>query len=240
MKLTALFTARRGRSFLAALSQREGRNFQFEFLRPTHSLFGYFNLLVEQYKQVMNPRKEVMEAVTEHAEPKGKWVLLEKVREYAEWERNKKEREKKREDEKELERRAFAEIDWHDYAIVQTIEFTQADAATELPAPMSIAEVESMTLAQKQMAAMIMEDAEEDVEALRVKQAAADAEASKAARVDVDMDDEDAEARERRRRDEEERERELQRARAVQATSLDAGGPMKIRTDYVPKSACHL
>ncbi|KZS98947.1 hypothetical protein SISNIDRAFT_447772 [Sistotremastrum niveocremeum HHB9708] len=235
MKLTALFTARRGRSFLAALSVREGRNFQFEFLRPTHSLFGYFNLLVEQYKQVINPRKDLLNSVAEHAEPKGKWALLDKVREYAEWERTKKEREKKREDEKELERRAFAEIDWHDYAIVQTIEFTQADASAELPAPMSIAEVESMTLAQKQMAAMIMEDAGEDVEALRVKQAAADAEASKAARVDVDMDDEDAEARERRRRDEEERERELERARAVQATSLDAGGPMKIRTDYVPK-----
>jgi splicing factor 3A subunit 1 len=43
MKLTALFTARRGRNFLATLSAREGRNYQFDFLRPTHSLFPYFN-----------------------------------------------------------------------------------------------------------------------------------------------------------------------------------------------------
>ena len=41
---------------------------------------------------------------------------------------------------------AFAEIDWHDYAIVQTIEFTAADANSELPAPMSVQEVENMTL----------------------------------------------------------------------------------------------
>ena len=76
---------------------------------------------------------------------------------------------------------AFAEIDWHDYAIVQTIEFTAADATSELPPPMSVQEVESMTLAQKRMAAMIMETTAEDVEAHRARQAAADAEAAAAA-----------------------------------------------------------
>ena len=60
IKLTALFTARRGRPFLAALSAREGRNYQFDFLRPTHSLFGYFNRLVEQYSKVLLPSKEML------------------------------------------------------------------------------------------------------------------------------------------------------------------------------------
>jgi hypothetical protein len=40
---------------------------------------------------------------------------------------------------------------------VQTIEFTTADANSELPPPMSVQEVENMTLAQKRMAAMVME-----------------------------------------------------------------------------------
>ena len=53
-----------------------------------------------------------------------------------------------------------------------------------------------------------------------------------------ESDDEDEEAKERRRRDEEERQREMERARAIQATSMDASGPMKIRTDYVPKREC--
>ena len=144
---------------------------------------------------------------------------------------------------------AFAEIDWHDYAIVQTIEFTAADAAAELPPPMSVQEVENMTLAQKRMAAMVMETTAEDVEAHRARQAAAEAEAAAAvssaggvaietADDDVMMeesDDEDTEASERKKKDEEEKQKELERAKAIQASSLEAGAPMKIRTDYVPK-----
>jgi splicing factor 3A subunit 1 len=149
---------------------------------------------------------------------------------------------------------AFAEIDWHDYAIVQTIEFTAADTAADLPPPMSVQEVENMTLAQKRMAAMVMETTVEDVEAHRARQAAAEAEAAaavssagggataEAADDDVMMeesDDEDTEASERKKKDEEERQKELERARAIQASSLEAGAPMKIRTDYVPKCEHH-
>jgi hypothetical protein len=43
LRLTALFTARSGRKFTSDLAARESRNYQFDFLRPTHSLFGYFN-----------------------------------------------------------------------------------------------------------------------------------------------------------------------------------------------------
>lgn len=140
---------------------------------------------------------------------------------------------------------AFAEIDWHDYAIVQTIEFTGADATSELPPPMSVQEVENMTLAQKRMAAMIMENTVEEVEAHRARQAEADAAAAAVAQTVgkvtvVDEADEDAAMEEsddemiedKRRKDEVDRQRELARAQALQPTS----GPMKIRTDYVPKS----
>ena len=47
--------ARNGRNFLNGLLQREQRNYQFDFLRPTHRLFGYFTKLVEQYTRVLNP-----------------------------------------------------------------------------------------------------------------------------------------------------------------------------------------
>lgn len=113
---------------------------------------------------------------------------------------------------------------------------------------MSVQEVENMTLAQKRMAAMIMETTAEDVEAHRARQAAAEAEAAAAvggAGVPInagtddaamdESDDEDKESQERRRREDEERQKELERARAIQANSLEAGAPMKIRTDYVPK-----
>jgi splicing factor 3A subunit 1 len=141
---------------------------------------------------------------------------------------------------------AFAEIEWHDYAIVQTIEFTAADANSELPPPMSKQEVENMTLAQKRMAAMIMENTVEDVQAHQARQAAAEAEAAAAvggagiADDDAAMeqsDDEDGATQERRRMEEEEREREIERAQAIQASSVNTAGPMKIRKDYVPKRA---
>lgn len=268
MKLTALFTARRGRSFLANLSAREGRNYQFDFLRPTHSLFGYFNRLVDQYTKILHPNKEALEQLKERTQDDGRWKTLEIARKHAKWERNKREREKKRQDDQEAERSefyksmyafcvltsfpfsivAFAEIDWHDYAIVQTIEFTAADANSELPPPMSVQEVENMTLAQKRMAAMIMENTVEDVEAHRARQAAAEAEAAAAVggvgvggEDDAAMEESDDEAEDthaKQQREEEERTRELARAQALQASAVNTAGPMKIRTDYVPKCKC--
>lgn len=52
VKLTAQFVARNGRQFLTNLMNREQRNYQFDFLRPQHSLFNYFTKLVEQYTKV--------------------------------------------------------------------------------------------------------------------------------------------------------------------------------------------
>ncbi|KAE9406457.1 hypothetical protein BT96DRAFT_915412 [Gymnopus androsaceus JB14] len=242
MKLTALFTARRGRNFLAALSSREGRNYQFDFLRPNHSLFGYFNRLVDQYSKVINPGKETLEVLKGRTDEGARLRTLEVARKHAKWERRKREKEKRRQDDQEAERIAFAEIDWHDYAIVQTIEFTMADATSELPPPMSVQEVETMTLAQKRMAAMIMENTAEDVEIHRAKQAAAEAEAAAAvgtagiAGDDAAMEESDDEDDDERKRREQEEEKEIERARAIQASSFNAAaGPMKIRTDYVPK-----
>lgn len=101
-----------------------------------------------------------------------------------------------------------------------------------------------MTLAQKRMAAMIMETTAEEVEAVRARQAAEDVEAAKnaAGKDDEAMDesdDEDKEIQERKKREEDERKRELDRARAIQASSQEAGGPIKIKADYVPKCVYH-
>jgi hypothetical protein len=104
MKLTALFTARRGHTFLASLSAREGRNYQFDFLRPTHSLFGYFNRLVEQYRKILHPTKEMLEVLKERTQPGGQWKTLELARKFATWERVKREKDKKRQDDQEAER----------------------------------------------------------------------------------------------------------------------------------------
>nr|CAD7266173.1 unnamed protein product [Timema shepardi] len=60
VKLTAQFVARNGRQFLTNLMNREQRNYQFDFLRPQHSLFQYFTKLLEQYTKVLIPPKDLM------------------------------------------------------------------------------------------------------------------------------------------------------------------------------------
>lgn len=104
MKLTALFTARRGRNFLAALSAREGRNYQFDFLRPNHSLFGYFNRLVDQYTKIINPDKETLEILKSRVDEGARSKTLDLARKHAKWERRKREKEKRRQDDQEAER----------------------------------------------------------------------------------------------------------------------------------------
>jgi splicing factor 3A subunit 1 len=49
---------------------------------------------------------------------------------------------------------AYAAIDWHDFVIVETVEFTQDDEKLNLPPPMSLSELENMSLEQKKLAAM--------------------------------------------------------------------------------------
>jgi hypothetical protein len=83
-KLTALFTARRGHGFLAYLSGQEGLNYQFDFLQPTHSLFGYVNRLVEQYTKVIQPNQQILEQLKERTQ-EGAWrMILQNARKHGE------------------------------------------------------------------------------------------------------------------------------------------------------------
>jgi splicing factor 3A subunit 1 len=92
---------------------------------------------------------------------------------------------------------------------VETVEFTDADEQADLPAPMSLSELENMSLAQKRLAAM-------PDEALPTPQSQQPE--------DVDMDQSDEEV-------------EPAPAPAAPVTPKipDTSAPIKIRTDYKPK-----
>ncbi|CDZ97348.1 Splicing factor 3a, subunit 1 [Phaffia rhodozyma] len=229
LKLTALFTARRGRSFLSSLSQREGRNYQFDFLRPTHSLYPVFNRMVQQYTRVLVPPLEALEELSLNAETRtGRENALKDSKIRLEWEKWRVDRAKKREDQKEAQRVAFAEIDWQDFVVVETIDFTTADESTELPTPTSIHDLENMTLAQKRMASQVNE-----VPLTAQEQAQYAQEEAAEEQVEIVQIDEQSEE-DRLRKEEEERERE--RKKDVQRKFVEGQGPIKIRKDYVPKS----
>lgn len=61
LKTTAQFVARNGEKFLLGLTEREQRNPQFDFLKPTHHLFQYFMQLTNLYGQIIMSKKDTKE-----------------------------------------------------------------------------------------------------------------------------------------------------------------------------------
>ncbi|KAI8456244.1 Pre-mRNA splicing factor PRP21 like protein-domain-containing protein, partial [Phakopsora pachyrhizi] len=171
IKLTALFTAQSGRRVVSKLSQREARNYQFDFLRPSNSLFGFFNRLVDQYTKIFIPSPKTLEHLEKLAggkavdlkclDPttlakiqqerliKGKREVMAEIQMHVDWENYQGLQLQKKTSEEEKEKKEFYEIDWEDFIVVSTVEFTENDEVIDLPPPMSISEVENMTIAQK-------------------------------------------------------------------------------------------
>lgn len=113
---------------------------------------------------------------------------------------------------------AFAQIDWQDFVLVETIDFTSADQALALPGPTSVRELEARTLTEKRMSSLIMEEAAPAVE-------------DESFAVELAPVVEETEQDVERRRKEE----EAERAREIQRKYAESQGTMKIRKDYVPK-----
>lgn len=150
VRLTALFAAKHGRSFLTPLSQREARNFQFDFLRPNHSMYQYFSRLVDQYTLLMQPNGgPSMEELEKNV--REKFHILEKATERAQWSKHQEKQRVMKEEEEDAERLAFAQIDWHDFVVVETVVFTEADDQTDLPPPTSLSDLQYASMEQRNM-----------------------------------------------------------------------------------------
>lgn len=138
IKLTAQFVARNGKSFLTGLSSREMNNPQFNFLRPTHSMFTFFTELADAYSKVLMPPKDLNEKLRKSVTDMT--TVLERCLHRLEWERLQEQEKQKAEDEIEQERQLMQMIDWHDFVVVETIDFAD-DEDEDLPPPMTLEEV---------------------------------------------------------------------------------------------------
>ncbi|CAL1377437.1 unnamed protein product [Linum trigynum] len=138
IKLTAQFVARNGQSFLTGLTNREMNNPQFHFMKPTHSMFTFFTGLADAYSKVLMPPKGLTEKLTNSVADMT--TVLERCLHRLEWERSQEQARQKAEDEIEQERLQMAMIDWHDFVVVETIDFAD-DEDEELPVPMTLEEV---------------------------------------------------------------------------------------------------
>ncbi|KAG2319875.1 hypothetical protein Bca52824_013088 [Brassica carinata] len=138
IKLTAQFVARNGKSFLTGLQSRENNNPQFYFMKPTHSMFPLLTSLVDAYFDVLKPPEDLREKLRKSGADLT--AVLERCLHRLEWDRSQEQQRKKEEDEKEQERVQMAMIDWHDFVVVESIDFAD-DEDEELPPPMTLEEV---------------------------------------------------------------------------------------------------
>ncbi|CAI7647322.1 unnamed protein product [Penicillium crustosum] len=155
VKHTALFVAKRGKSFMTALSQREARNFQFDFLRPQHSLYQFFTRLVDQYTILLradgiDEATTVTKRIAElEQNAKNKFHVMERAKQRAEWVKYQRKQKQEKEEQSEQERIEYAQIDWHDFVVVETVEFTEHDDHADLPPPTSANDLQSASLEQR-------------------------------------------------------------------------------------------
>ena len=155
VRLTALFVAKNGRSFMTTLVQRETRNFQFDFLRPQHSLHQFFSRLVDQYSLLLQSSSAEAEKakrariyeLEQHA--KNRFNILGRAKQRAEWVKFQEEQKQKKEEAVEKEHLEYAQIDWHDFVVVETVLFEEADDQADLPPPTSLNDLQSASLEQK-------------------------------------------------------------------------------------------
>lgn len=163
VKLTALHVARKGKSWMTTLSQREARNYQFDFLRPQHSLYNFFQRLVDQYTTLLQTGIEGQKAEQARiqvlqANNQDRFRNLNSAKkrsEYLKWQDTQKQ---KKEEAEEAERVAYAQIDWHDFVVVETVLFTEADEQAALPPPTTLNDLQSASLEQKAMMSLARPD----------------------------------------------------------------------------------
>nr|KAJ3412769.1 SF3a splicing factor complex subunit [Polyrhizophydium stewartii] len=224
IRLTAQFAARNGPEFLSTLSIRENKNYQFDFMRPTHSLYPMFTRLIEQYKKVIRPSEAMLAELRAHVIDRYK--VLDRISSRLEYETYLAEEKRKAEAEEDEERIAQSMIDWNDFVVVETIEFVESDERTELPPPMSKLELEAMPLEERRLLFMFEEapapamgsganagDAEMEEDNMDMGQESDDD-------MQAGSDDDDAAAAP---------------AKEQVMRLQEIAGPTKIRTDYVPK-----
>ncbi|KAG1714370.1 Splicing factor 3A subunit 1 [Nymphon striatum] len=189
VKLTAQFVARNGRQFLTNLMNREQRNYQFDFLRPQHSLFNYFTKLLEQYTKVLIPPKDLMNKLRkESIDSKS---ILGQVKYRVEWTKHQEAQKRREEEEAEKERVSYAQIDWHDFVVVETVDY-QPNEHGDFPPPTTPEEVGTRVLIMERFAQdveMDVESGDEDEKEPKTKKSAKDDNQIRDMEEDSDSDD---------------------------------------------------
>jgi len=132
IKLVSQFIALdESKNFLQNLTVREWNNPTFAFLQPRHPHFAYFSALTDCYKHVVDA------ALKEGFKELSIQSCLEIAAYRAEYERAAAERHQGDDQEEEVNA-----IDWHDFVVVETIDFPRDEAVHPLAMPTEVLEME--------------------------------------------------------------------------------------------------
>ncbi|CAD7697669.1 unnamed protein product [Ostreobium quekettii] len=145
IKLVAQFVARNGKTFLSGLANREHSNPQFNFLKPTHSMFTFFTALADTYSKVLMPPTGIIQKLMK--DTTDRTLILERALKRLEWDRAREKEQKEAADIAERERMVMQMIDWHNFVVVETIDFHD-DEDADLPPPMSLKDVLALNKAR--------------------------------------------------------------------------------------------
>lgn len=162
IRLTALFVAKNGRQFMTQLAQREGGNPQFQFLIPNHTFHNFFQHIIDQYTKLLRAgglggeggklQEEQMAELEKNIA--DKFYVLTRARQRGEYIKFQ-EKEKAQKEEQEQEAKAeFARIDWGDFVVVETINFTDGDETANLPPPTNLSELQYASLEDRNKASI--------------------------------------------------------------------------------------
>ncbi|PVZ98431.1 hypothetical protein BB558_005567 [Smittium angustum] len=149
MKSTAQFAVKNGRQFIVSLMQREQRNSQFDFLRPNHRLFPYFNTLIDQYSKIIhqNHYQALINTLYLNVEDRNAIISrIEQREKFASYYENER---KMHELASNKESEAYYSVDWHDFVVVGTLEILETDISADLPGPIRLSNLQSMSLVEK-------------------------------------------------------------------------------------------
>jgi splicing factor 3A subunit 1 len=164
VKLTAQFVARNGAHFMDQLMMREQKNEMFDFLRRNHILFTYFTKLVEQYSKILMPSYVQLEKLRQLVgHPLGMKDYMSQVEMRVVWEKYQNKEKMKAEEQAEKERVEYAQIDWHDFVVVETINFRE-DEAGYLPPPIQPSQLATRLLQQQKFDKQQEENEVEEIE----------------------------------------------------------------------------
>jgi len=127
IKLMAKYTAVLGNSFVEKIKAEEKDNAQFQFLRSRSRLNRYFTALVAKYKLVLD-WQDTLKSVREDFG--DRLTILDRAVHRVEYQLEEEEKEREANDQSKAEFVAFNQIDWHEFVLVETIDFDDDDDAS--------------------------------------------------------------------------------------------------------------